>query len=202
MRRSFPFGHILPASPLHDMPPTLHQRSNCTRPCTVPLAPRLWHQKPPPPRLHRALGPCCMHCRTSVPQTLLPRNVVKKLWEEHEVYVKRARKLDSAWIELGTPAATMLEVATGLLAGDLPSMQDVLLVRTAILHAWDLYTPVGGWLKDQMAGDMDVSCDCHLFPAIFLLCFFDSKSAAGCAVTACPHSTCFASGTGAAQQCQ
>jgi hypothetical protein len=86
---------------------------------------------------------------------LVPRNVLRELWAQEETWGKGP---EQRWLESGTPASKILSMVTGLLEGQLPSTQDALLVRTAILQAWDLYQPVGGWLEQQMAEqDLDVS---------------------------------------------
>lgn len=87
---------------------------------------------------------------------LVPQNVIQQLWHKESTW--GVASIQNPWKEADTPASKILSLVTGLLEGQLPSTQDALLVRTAILQAWDLYQPVGGWLEAQMAEQrLDVS---------------------------------------------
>lgn len=55
----------------------------------------------------------------------------------------------------GTPADTMLTMIEDLLRDDMPTLPSIMLVRTALLHNYDVYQPVN--LKKHMQGaNLDV----------------------------------------------
>lgn len=106
----------------------------------------------------------------------------RQLWGDEATWgaAASAAAHNTGWQEGATPASKMLGLVTGLLQGELPSTQDALLVRTAILQAWDLYTPVGGWLEEAMAAqEMDVRADFSSYHVhtMFILCVFHTYHA-------------------------
>lgn len=68
--------------------------------------------------------------------SLIPQAVVERVRRENG-------QIRHASISPGTPAETMLKIMSQLLRGLSPSLQDVILVRTALLQSFDLYTPIG-----------------------------------------------------------
>lgn len=62
-----------------------------------------------------------------------------------------------AFITNGTPADKILDMMSQLLQGKSPPLQDIIMVRTALVQSYDLYAPVA---VDQRIQDAvkDVSC--------------------------------------------
>ncbi|GLI71323.1 hypothetical protein VaNZ11_016483 [Volvox africanus] len=87
----------------------------------------------------------------------------ERLLKQHEVLQAELQMALSnyspkAVIDAGTPADKILSMMTDLLDGSPPSIQDILLVQSAILEAHDIYLPInlGKQLLQSSALDTDV----------------------------------------------
>lgn len=82
--------------------------------------------------------------------SLVPGSVVKRVQQGLE----SPQRTYDAFVSSRTPAETIHDIMSQLLRGVIPSVQDVMLVRTAMLHSFDLYAPMG--LKEHL---LDASTD-------------------------------------------
>ena len=57
---------------------------------------------------------------------------------------------------IGTPAGTMLAMIEAVLRNEMPSLRDSLVVRTALLHNYDIFAPVN-LRKNLQGAKLDVS---------------------------------------------
>lgn len=88
--------------------------------------------------------------------SLVPKAVVERVWHDNMTM--------EALISSGTPAEKMLEMMSQLLRGLTPSIQDVILVRTALLQSFDLYTPIGmeERIRDVVSDVSTIPCLCDI----------------------------------------
>ncbi|MEW5305766.1 MAG: hypothetical protein WDW36_008285 [Sanguina aurantia] len=74
-----------------------------------------------------------------VPQAVVDRLQNSKTYDIDTEYHSSCHAL----LDSGTPADKILDMMTQLLAGVTPSLQDVILIRTAMMQSFDLYAPIG-----------------------------------------------------------
>ncbi|MEW5305805.1 MAG: hypothetical protein WDW36_008322 [Sanguina aurantia] len=73
--------------------------------------------------------------------SLVPLSVVERVRRENPY--KLYRQDTDTVTSSGTPADRILDMMSQLLRGVSPSLQDVILVRTAMMQSFDLYAPIG-----------------------------------------------------------
>lgn len=92
--------------------------------------------------------------------SLVPQAVVERVLKDTKFEIDA--KYDNAcnaFESTGTPADKILDMMSQLLSGITPSLQDVILVRTAMMQSFDLYAPIG-IAQRILATVADVSAGC------------------------------------------
>lgn len=73
--------------------------------------------------------------------SLVPLSVVERVRRENPCLI--LKEDHDTLVNSGTPADRILDMMSQLLQGGTPSIQDVILVRTAMMKSFDLYAPIG-----------------------------------------------------------
>lgn len=96
--------------------------------------------------------------------SLVPQAVVERVLKDTKFEINtRYNNNCNTFKNSGTPADKILDMMSQLLSGITPSLQDVILVRTAMMQSFDLYAPIGmaQRILDTVA---DVSAGKRCFP--------------------------------------